>query len=122
MSVLNIFSPGQLNTGTTVTQFIPNPWSSADNPAWDVWVQCTMSAIQVGGDLSLAGIGIVEIEFVDDQGQVQRTTFGDITNLSNVAPLDLQQRLFVPQMLSVTIAMIVGGGRATGITTLFQWG
>lgn len=122
MTVLNIYSPPHITTGGTVTQFIANPWGSADNPASDVWIQCTMSAIQGGGDLWLMGFGIIELDFLDDNGQFQRTTFGDVSNLGNVAPLDLPQRKFVRRMLSVTIAGLVGSGRARGMTTLFQWG
>lgn len=122
MTVLNIYSPPHITTGGTVTQFIANPWGSADDPASDVWIQCTMSAIQGGGDLWLMGFGIIELDFLDDNGQFQRTTFGDVSNLGNVAPLDLPQRKFVRRMLSVTIAGLVGSGRARGMTTLFQWG
>ena len=122
MTVLNIYSPPHITTGGTVTQFIPNPWGSADNPAADVWIQCTMSAIQGGGDLWLMGFGIIELDFLDDNGRVQRTTFGDVSNLGNVSPLNLPQRKFVRRMLSVTIAGLVGSGRARGMTTLFQWG
>lgn len=122
MTVLNIYSPPHITTGGTVTQFIANPWGSADNPASDVWIQCTMSAIQGGGDLWLMGFGIIELDFLDDNGQFQLTTFGDVSNLGNVAPLNLPQRKFVRRMLSVTIAGLVGSGRARGMTTLFQWG
>ena len=122
MTVLNIYSPPHITTGGTVTQFIANPWGSADNPAADVWIQCTMSAIQGGGDLWLMGFGIIELDFLDDNGRVQRTTFGDVSNLGNVSPLNLPQKKFVRRMLSVTIAGLVGSGRARGMTTLFQWG
>ena len=121
MTVLNIYSPPHITTGGTVTQFIANPWGSVDSPASDVWIQCTMSAIE-GGDGWLIGFGIIELEFLDDNGQVQRTSFGDISNLGNVAFLNLPQRNFVRRMLSVTIAGLVNGGRARGMTTLFLWG
>lgn len=121
MAVLNIFSPGWL-TGGTSTQFVANPWGTAGAPATDVWVQCTVNAFQIDDTPSLAGFGIIEIEFLDGQGQFQRTTFGDVGNLSNVIPENLPPRLFVPQMLSVTFAMITYDTGAAGTATLFEWG
>src|SRR5262245_19393908 len=111
MTVLNIFSPGWINAapGTQTTQFVANPWGPQ---ARDVWVQCTMSAFQVNDTPSLAGFGIIEFESRDGQGHVQRTQFGDPNDLSNVVPEALPERLFIPKMVSVTLAFIsydVGG-------------
>ncbi|MEO8813173.1 MAG: hypothetical protein ABI376_09720 [Caulobacteraceae bacterium] len=116
MAILNIFSPGWVN-GNTATQFVPNPWGTAD-----VWVQCTVPAMQVNSDLCLGGFGIVEIDFLDDQGQVQTTRFGDPGNLGSVVPENLPPRLFQPRMVSVTLAHTVADLRSTGTVTLFQWG
>ncbi len=121
MAILNIFSPGWVNGGTA-TQFITNPWAAPGRPAQDVWVQCTVPALQVNSDFCLGGFGIIEIEFLDDQGQFQRQTFGDVGNLDNVVPEDLVPRLFIPRMLSVTCAHIVADLRSSGTVTLFQWG
>ena len=121
MAILNIFSPGWVN-GDTATQFVPNPWGTPDAPAGDVWVQCTVPALQVNDTISLGGFGIIEIAFLDGNGHPQTTTFGDTNDLSNVVPEDLPPRLFVPRMLSVTLAHIVADLRSTGSVTLFQWG
>ena len=124
MTVLNIFSPGWVNAGpgTQTTQFVPNPWGTAGAPATDVWVQCTMSAIQVNDTPSLAGFGIIEFESLDAQGHVQRTQFGDPNNLNNIIPENLPERLFIPQMLSVTLAFISADIGGAGTVTLFEWG
>jgi hypothetical protein len=121
MAILNIFSPGWVN-GNSATQFVPNPWGTPGAPAGDVWVQCTVPAMQVNDAPSLGGFGIIEIAFLDGNGNPQTTTFGDVNNLNNVVPEDLVPRLFVPQMLSVTLAHIVADLRSSGTVTLFQWG
>jgi hypothetical protein len=121
MAVLNMFSPGGL-TGGSQTQFIQNPWGTPAAPATDVWIQCTMTAVQINDTPSLAGLGIIEIEFLDAQGQMQQTTFGDVNNLNNVIPENLPARLFVSQLVSVTVALILYDTGALGSVTLFQWG
>ena len=124
MTVLNIFSPGWLDAlpGTQTTQFVPNPWGTAEAPATDVWVQCTMSALNVYDTPSLAGFGIIEFENLDSEGHVQQTQFGDPNNLANIEVESLPERLFIPQMLSVTLAFISAGIGAAGTVTLFEWG
>jgi hypothetical protein len=124
MAVLSIFSPGWVTaaSGTLFTQFVPNPFGTPNSPATDVWVQCTTSAFQVIDTPSLAGFAIIEFESLDSQGQVQRTTFGDVNNLANISPQDLPARLFVPQLLSVTLAVINASAGLAGTVTLFQWG
>jgi len=129
MAILNIFSPGWVNgfspgwvNGNSATQFVPNPWGTPGAPAGDVWVQCTVPAMQVNDAPSLGGFGIIEIAFLDGNGNFQTSTFGDINNLDNVVPEDLVPRLFVPRMLSVTLAHIVADLRSSGTVTLFQWG
>jgi hypothetical protein len=121
MAILNIFSPGWVNGGTA-TQFVPNPWGTPHAPANDIWVQCTISALQVNTDFCLGGFGIIEIVVQDENGNPKTTTFGDVGNLNNVVPENLPERLFVPRMLSVTLAHIVADLRSAGTVTLFQWG
>jgi hypothetical protein len=121
VAILSIFSPGWVN-GNTATQFVPNPWARPGAPANDIWVQCTVPAMQVNDAPSLGGFGIIEIEFLDENGHRQTKTFGDIGNLDNVVPENLVPRLFVPRMLSVTLAHIVADLRSSGTVTLFQWG
>ncbi len=116
MAILNIFSPGWVN-GDTATQFVPNPWGTSD-----VWVQCTVPAMQVNDAPSLGGFGIVEVVSLDDQGNPSVQTFGDPNNLDSIVPENLPPRLFVPKMLSVTLAHIVASLRSSGTVTLFQWG
>ena len=62
MAILNIFSPGWLN-GDTATQYVPNPWGTSD-----VWVQCTVPALQVNDSVCLGGFGIIEVVSLDGQG------------------------------------------------------
>jgi hypothetical protein len=123
MSVLNIFSPGWFSGGTSVTQFVANPWGTAAAPATDVWVQCTMSAFEdSGSDVSLLGWGIIEVESLDANGQLHRQQFGNPSDLANVYFMNLPQRLFVPRMLTVTLAFIAYGMSGAPTVTLFQWG
>ena len=116
MAILNIFSPGWVN-GDTATQFVPNPWGTSD-----VWVQCTVPAMQVNDAPSLGGFGIVEVVSLYSQGNPSVQTFGDPGNLDSIVPENLPPRLFVPKMLSVTLAHIVADLRSSGTVTLFQWG
>ena len=116
MAILNIFSPGWLN-GDTATQFLPNPWGTSD-----VWVQCTVPALQVNQSLCLGGFGIIEVVSLDGQGNPQVQQFGNPGDLNSVVPENLVPRLYVPRMLSVTLAHIVADLRSSGTVTLFQWG
>jgi hypothetical protein len=116
MAVLNIFSPGWFEN-TQSTQLVQNPWGTSD-----VWVQCTVSAFQINDTPSLVGFGIIEIEFLDNNGNPQSTTFGDLNNLNNVIPEDLPSRLFQPRMVSVTLALIGYNTGSAGTVTLFEWG
>jgi hypothetical protein len=121
VAILNIFSPGWL-TGGTSTQFVANPWASPGNPAQDIWVQCTSSSLQINDTPSLAGFGIIEFDFLDGEGRRRTTSFGDPGNLHNVIPENLPERMFIAQMLSVTLAMITYDTGSAGTVTLFQWG
>ncbi len=116
MAILNIFSPGWLN-GDSATQFVPNPWGTSD-----VWVQCTVPAMQVNDSLCLGGFGIVQFAALDGQGNPQVTTFFDPGNLNAIIPENMTPRLYIPRMLWVTLAHIVADLRSTGTVTLFQWG
>ena len=114
MAVLEIFSPGWLTGGTT-TQFVANPWGTAD-----VWIQCGVGSLAVG-EFALAGWGIIEFENLEE-GAVQRTTFGDVSDLENVDVFDLPPRMFVPNLISVTLASPSFDLNAVGTVTLYQWG
>lgn len=121
MAVLNIMTPGY-ELGGNATQYVPNPWGTPGAPACDVWVLCTMTALQVNDTPSLAGYGIIEYEYVDSNGQAQQRQIADPSNLSNVIPEYLFQSYFIPNILSVTLAMITYDTSASGTVTLFQWG
>jgi hypothetical protein len=43
-------------------------------------------------------------EFVDDDGNAQQKSFGEINNLSGIYPDQLPTRLFINKFLSVTVA------------------
>ena len=122
MSVISIFSPGWFEGGQLGTQFVANPFGTQDAPASDVWVQCEVAWSQEFDTPASASFGIIEIEFLDGQGQFQRTTFGDVTNLGSVHPGDLPPRLFVGQLLSVTLAMLPFNTVMAGTVSMFQWG
>lgn len=117
MAVLNIMTPGYV-IGGTGTQFVPYPWGTSG----DVWVLCSMSAIQMNDTPALAGYGIIEYEHLDSKGHRQQVQIADPSNLSNVFPEDLLQSYFIPNMVSVTLAMITYNSGASGTVTLFQWG
>jgi|SRR5947209_3943499 len=116
MAILNIFSPSWVN-GNTATQFVPNPWGVCD-----VWIQCTVPAMQVNEAPSLGGFGIVEVVSRDGAGNHKVQTFGNPADLDSIVPENMPPRLFVSQMVSVTLAHIVADLRSSGTVTLFQWG
>jgi hypothetical protein len=122
LSVQAIFSPGWFEGGQLGTQFVPNPWGTQSAPASPVWIQCTMPWSEVFDTASMAAFGIIELDFLDDNGNFQQTQFGDITNLSSVEPGNLPPRLFVPQFLSATFALLNLNVIAAGTVTLFLWG
>jgi hypothetical protein len=111
VAVLNVMTPGYVIGGT---QFVPNPWGSGD-----VWILCSVSALQVNDTGTLAGYGIIEYEYLDSKGHTQQVQIADPSNLSEVFPEDLLQSYFISNMVSVTLAMITYN---TGTVTLFQWG
>jgi hypothetical protein len=132
MTVLGIYSPGMISNTSgwgleAVTQFVPNPWSSRANPAADVWIQCTPAWMEISpGDINDAGIGILEIEFIDGNGQVQQTAFGDTNdvtnNLSVAGEGGIPTRLYVPSLLSVTVLLLGYNASVFGTVSLFLWG
>jgi hypothetical protein len=122
MAVIAIYSPGYpLNDNTTL--FVPNPWATADNPASDMWIQCTANCASTdSGDGFLSVVGVIEYEYLDGSGQVQQVTFGDASDLNDVNIFALPPRLFVSQLLSVTTAYICDDGAIAPCLTLFLWG
>jgi hypothetical protein len=114
MTVLNIFSPGDLygfgSGDHWVTQFVSNPFGIGA-----VWIQCTTKYVSGGGE---SDFGIAEIFFLDDQGQFQTQTFAD----DNSPYGFLMSRLFVERLLGVTVAAHTFDAVIEGTLTLFQWG
>ena len=102
-------------------------WSGLPDSASWAWIAAstTMNVVTVSALLrayALGGFGIVEVVSLDDQGNPSVQTFGDPGNLDSIVPENLPPRLFVPKMLSVTLAHIVASLRSSGTVTLFQWG
>jgi PAS domain-containing protein len=133
MPIVAAFSPGQLNNLggwgiPAVTQYVPNPWGTRDNPSSNVWIQCTPAFADLFGKAQETdiGIGILEVEFVDNNGQVQRWQFGDTdniqNNLSTTGEFNLPIRLFVSNFLSMTVILISYSANVEGSVTLFLWG
>jgi len=126
-----VYSPGELNNAggwgiNATTQFVPNPWGTPDNPSSNVWIQCTPAFADFFGEETDIGIGILEIDFVDNNGQVQRTQYGDTNdinnNLSTTGEFNLPNRLFVNNFLSMTIILVGYNAWVEGSVTLFLWG
>lgn len=135
MTVLNIFSPPMVsNTGgwgiLETTQWIANPWATSKNPASAVWIQCTPAWIEIDDLIGNVGIGILEVEFQDDNGQVGQQTWGYEpvdTFTTDTAPSvaqegDIPTSLFVPKLLSLTVLLVGYNCPFFGTVTLFQWG
>ena len=114
MSVLNIFSPGDLTVGGSggnyATAFVSNPWGSGA-----VWIQCTTKYVAGDGQ---SDFGVQEIDFLDEQGNFQRQSFGD----ANSPYGSFMARLYVPRLLGVTVAANTFDAAIEGTLTLFQWG
>ena len=121
MPVLNIFSPSEVLSAHNTTQFVPNPWGTKAKPANDVWVQTAINDLVTWDTAALIVFGIIEFESLDAQGHVQHKSFGNISNLSHVNTASIPVRLFIPRMLSVTLAFIPLNVGAIGEVTLFQW-
>jgi hypothetical protein len=114
MTVLNIFSPGDLSIGGSgdnwTTQSVSNPWGQGA-----VWVQCTTKYVAGDGQ---SDFGVQELFFLDDNGEFQTQTFGD----DNSPFGSLASVLFVPNLLGVTVAAHTYDAAIEGTLTLFQWG
>ena len=114
MAVLNIFSPGDLTSGGSggrfSTQFVSNPFG-----VFDTWIQCTTKYVAGDGQ---SDFGIMEIEFIDGNGRLQRQTFADQGSVYGA----LVSRLFVPKLAAVTVAANTFDASIQGTLTLFQWG
>jgi len=121
MSVVNIFSPGVVVTGGNTTQFVPNPWATRNKPATDVWVQTAINGLNVWDTAALAVFGIIEFESLDEHGHTQTKKFGDPHNLSHVLSDALPTRLFIPKMISVTLACLALNVGMIGEVTFFEW-
>src|SRR5271155_4009894 len=120
-TVQNIYTPGILVAGSSgATQFIANPWGICD-----VWIQCTYGALIVFDTIGLAEYGIIEYESLNTQGVITTTTFGNANDLPDVNIYGLPNARFVPQLASVTLALITDSNeniKPSGTLTLFQWG
>jgi hypothetical protein len=133
MPIVAVYSPGELNNAggwgiNAITQYAPNPWGNQENPSSNVWIQCTPAFANFFGkaDETDVGIGILEVDFVDNNGQVQRTQFGDtndiFNNLSTTGEFNLPNRLYVNNFLSMTIILVSYNALLEGSVTLFLWG
>jgi hypothetical protein len=133
MTILAIFSPGPINNAggwgiTAVTQFVANPFATPGNPGSTVWIQCTPAAMEYyfGDDVGDAAIGVLEIEFLDQNGQIQTSTFGDVNDVTNNLSLDgimgLPTTLAVTGFLSMTVLLLGYNVTTSGSVTLFEWG
>jgi hypothetical protein len=122
LTIQAIYSPGWFYGGQDGTQFVANPWATAEKPDSAVWIQCSMPWTQTWNTAAMAVWGILQVDFLDDAGNVQQTTFGDPSNLGNVYPSDLPPRLFVPRFLSATFALINTNVVSCGTVTFYLWG
>jgi hypothetical protein len=122
MAVLEIYSPGWFYGGHEGTQFVANPWGSAEKPDSAVWIQCAMPWTQTWNIAAMAVWGILEIDFLDEGGALRQTSFGDAGNLGNVYPSDLPPRLFVPRLVSATFGLINTNVVSCGTVTFYLWG
>jgi hypothetical protein len=114
MAIADIFSPGSLvvggSGGNFRTQFLSNPFGGASA----VWIQCTTKYVAGDGQ---SDFGIQEIDFLDERGDFQRTTFADQNSVYGA----LVDRLFVPRLLGVTVAGNTFDASIEGTLTLFHW-
>ena len=130
MSVISIYSPPELDNTSlgvdAVSQFIANPFGTRDNPASPVWIQCTPTLADFGGGDITVTIGILQVTYVDNDGQVQNTQFGDVNdiafNLSVSGEVSLPKRLYYEGFISAEILLLGYHAAAQGIVTLYLWG
>ena len=116
MAILQLMSPPIFAIGgegdNWQTQFTANPFGPGDKP---VWFQCTTKYVAGRGQ---SDFGVLEIDFLDGQGQFQRQTF---TNRD--APFgSLIDCGFVPRLLAITVAAHTYDAAISGTLTLFHWG
>ena len=122
MAILAIYSPDWFYGGQDGTQFVANPWATAEKPDSAVWIQCAMPWTQIWDTAAMAVWGILQVESLDEAGRPQLTAFGDGRSLDSVYPSDLPPRLFVPRFLSATFALINTNVVSCGTVTFFLWG
>ena len=120
MSVISIYSPGELSGGSNTTQYVANPFASQGSPATDVWIECDLQMVNIWDTASFVLFGIIEYEYIDSSGNIQEASLGDVNNLGNISYLPT--RLFVSSLLSVTLAYITTNVSAQCRVVLYQWG
>jgi hypothetical protein len=121
MPVLNIFSPAVVVGGHNTTQFVPNPWATKNKPATDAWVQTAINGLNIWDTAALAVFGIIEFESLDDHGHTQTKKFGNPHDLNHVLSDAIPTRLFIPRMVSVTLACLALNVGMVGEVTIFEW-
>jgi len=116
---LGIFSPNPFGLGgggaKWQTQFVPNPFSTGNGGDSPVWIQCTTKYVAGDGQ---SDFGIMEIDFLDDEGRFQRQTFAG-PDSSYGSLIDVA---FIPRLLGVTVAASTYDAAIKGTLTLFLWG
>jgi hypothetical protein len=111
MPIVHVYSPSEIEIWgeSNGTVSIKNPWGGAK----PVWIQCTLGYVSGGGE---AELGIVEVDDFDDKGNFRKRSFGNDTYGSH------PQRLFVGQLLEVTVIARTYDAIFKGIVTLFMFG
>jgi hypothetical protein len=125
MAVLNLWAPlpPGIWTGpsTSGSSYFTNPWSTADNPAWDVWIQLTAGMAYVDNSSYYIGFGIFEVEFIGSNG-IQQTTYANLGDIGDVSFPDVPVILFQPNLLSFTVGWTAPSYYGCVYPTLIQWG
>lgn len=108
MPITAAYSPGWIMGGQNGTQFVGNPWASPNALDSPVWIQCAMTGVAgpPGGSGPFAAWGIWNVDYFDDNGNLQQSYFGELDNNSDTGLYALAPRLFVPRFLGVTFALL----------------
>jgi hypothetical protein len=120
MGVIAVYSPRELLSGSTTTQYIANPFAKPDAPTSNVWIDCTLQMINIWDTAAFGSFGIIEYEYVDNKGNIQTATFGDINNLNNLTTFQ-PTRMFVRGFLSVTVVFVSYNVSAQCRVVLWNW-